>query len=298
MKKALVVGSEGNVGKPLVESLRNSGYEVVSLDIKPGFKEGFHVSDINNPLDLLPAFDTKPDVVFLLSAMVSRVTCEQASSLAIATNLGGVNNVIQLTKRVGAKLVFFSTSEIYGPHLEVMREDEKNLSPNNRYGLSKLLGEQLVEYEVDHYGLKAVTVRPFMMYDEFEALGDHRSAMIRFAYNLAMGMPIQVHDGSSRGWLHVSDAIRAIRASAELDEYAVINIGHPDLRPIAELAEMMRANLGAPHDLITNEKIPTQMTLSKNPTLDRMRDLLGIEPAVSLEEGVERVCNVIRTRLS
>src|SRR5690349_17397424 len=166
MKKALVLGSEGNIGMPLVKHLRAGGVEVLESDIKPGWREGFLMADINHPVDLLPAFDWQPDVVFLLSAMVSRVTCEQASSLAIATNLGGINNVLQLAKRAGAKVVFFSTSEVYGPGLDSMDEAASNPQPNNRYGLSKLLGEQLVEYEVRSHGLRAVSVRPFMIYDE------------------------------------------------------------------------------------------------------------------------------------
>jgi nucleoside-diphosphate-sugar epimerase len=230
--------------------------------------------------------------------MVSRVTCEQASSLAIATNLSGVNNVIQLTKRVGAKLVFFSTSEVYGPNLEFMDEAIPNPRPNNRYGLSKLLGESLVGYEVEHGGLRAVTLRPFMMYDEHEDLGDHRSAMIRFAFNLSRGLPIDVHEGSARGWLHASDAVRAIVASTALDEYSVINIGHPDVVPILDLAEMVRAELGASPDLIKVVPIPGQMTLVKNPTLERMTKLLGVTPEVGLEEGVRRVCETIVKRLS
>ena len=293
MKTALVVGSEGNIGKPLARSLREDGFDVVGLDIKPGWRDDFYVADINHPIDLMDAFDRKPDVIYLLSAMVSRVTCEQASSLAISTNLGGVNNVIQLTKRVGAKLVYFSTSEVYGPGVNPMSEALKDPAPNNRYGLSKLLGEALIEYEVRQYGLKAVTLRPFMMYDENEDLGDHRSAMIRFAYNLGHGRPIDVHMGSARGWLHVTDAVRAIRAAAEIKEYLIINIGHPDIRPIDELAEMVRARLGASSNLVRITALPERMTLEKNPTLDRMRDVLGVVPTVSLEEGVDRVCRRI-----
>ena len=79
-----------------------------------------------------------------------------------------------------------------------MDETLSDPKPNNRYGLSKLLGERLVEYEVQQHGLRAVTLRPFMMYDEHEELGDHRSAMIRFATNLAEGKEIEVHLGSER----------------------------------------------------------------------------------------------------
>jgi len=297
MNKALVIGSEGNVGAPLVRHLRANGYDVLESDIKPGWRDRFVMADINHPVDLLPAFDWGPDVVFLLSAIVSRVTCEQASSVAIATNLGGVNNVLALCKRVGARLVFFSTSEVYGNDCEAMDEAASVPRPNNRYGLSKLLGEQLVEYEVRTHGLRAVSLRPFMIYDESEDLGDHRSAMIRFTSELAMGRPIEVHRGAARSWLHISDAVRAIERAAHVDQYAVINIGHPDVTPMEDLAEKIRRELGAAPDLVEVRDLPPRMTLVKRPTLERQRTLLGVTPAVGLDEGIARVCRGVRERL-
>ncbi len=298
MKKALVIGSEGNVGAPLVRSLRQLGVAVLESDIRPAWRDGYVMADINQPIDLLPAFDWGPDVVFILSAIVSRVTCEQASGVAIATNLSGINNVLQLCKRVRAHAVFFSTSEVYGPACDPMDESVSDPKPNNRYGLSKLLGEQLVEYEVRTHGLSAVSLRPFMIYDEDEDLGDHRSAMIRFSSDLALGRPIEVHRGSARSWLHVSDAVRAIERAAHLREYAVINIGHPDVRPVEALAELIRRELGASPSLLRVVDQPARMTPVKRPSLARQRDLLGVEPAVSLEDGVRLVCGRVRERLA
>jgi nucleoside-diphosphate-sugar epimerase len=297
MKKALVIGSEGNIGTPLVRHLRAQGIDVLETDIRPGWRDRYVMADINHPVDLLPAFDWRPDVVYLLSAMVSRVTCEQASSLAIATNLSGINNVLQLAKRAAARVVFFSTSEVYGPGCDPMDESISNPQPNNRYGLSKLLGEQLVEYEARTHGLKAVVLRPFMVYDEDEDLGDHRSAMIRFASELAQGRPIEVHRGSARSWLHVSDAVRAIERAAHVDDYVVVNIGHPDVIPIGDLAEMIRAELGAAPQLVCVRDLPERMTLVKRPSLDRMREKLGVVPRVSLKDGVRLVCRRVQERL-
>lgn len=298
MKRALVIGSEGNIGGPLVRHLRDSGMEVLEIDIVQGWRPNYMVVDINQPVDLISAFDWQPDVVFLLSAMVSRVTCEQAAGLAVTTNLSGINNVLQMCKRANAMLVFFSTSEVYGPGCEFMDESEPDPRPNNRYGLTKLLGEKLVEYEVQQHGLRAVTLRPFMIYDENETLGDHRSAMIRFAYNLATGAPIEVHCGARRGWLHISDAIAAITAAMYVKEYTVINIGHPDIRAIGELAEMIREQLGAPRHLINTIDFPNRMTAVKQPILNRQREVLGVEPKVSFDAGVRRVCDTIRQRIS
>jgi len=289
LKKALVIGSKGNIGKPLIPYLKSLGYEVMESDIKPAWHGNYFNADITQPLDLLPAFDWGPDVVFMLAGMVSRVTCEQASSMAVDTNLGGVQNVIDLCRRANARMVYMSTSEVYGPELEVMSEDATP-KPNNLYGLSKLLGESLVEYACRTYGLKAVSLRPFMMYDENEDFGDHRSAMIRFAWRLAQGLPIEVHKGSARGWIHVSDAMRVIEAAAHVDNYEVVNVGHPDIRPIEDMAELIRSTLGADTSLMTIKDLPERMTLAKNPTLDKQENILGITPKISFEEGIQRVC--------
>jgi nucleoside-diphosphate-sugar epimerase len=298
MKRALVIGSEGNIGKPLAAHLRAQGWEVLCADIKPGWRKDYLQVDINQPADLMPTLRWKPDVIFALAAVVSRVTCEQASSLAVATNLGGLNNVVLLAQAADAKLVYFSTSEVYGPTDGPMDEVLTTPRPNNRYGLTKLLGEQLVDYEVAQHGLRAVTLRPFMIYDENEDFGDHRSAMIRFAHDLARGRPIEVHRGSARGWLHISDAVRAIEAAAGVEEHAVINIGHPNVTPIEALAEGLRTRLNASPALVTLNDLPARMTAAKQPSLARMRDLLGVTPKVSLDEGLDRVVARVRARLA
>lgn len=299
MKKALVIGSEGNIGKPLVKHLRAKGYEVLESDHKPAWRDNYVMADIEHPMDLLKAaLEFKPDVVYGLAAMVSRVTCEQAGTLAVAANMTGLQNMIEIAKTLNARFVYFSTSEVYGPEVDVMSETGL-AKPNNRYGLTKLLGESLVEHDVKYHNLNAITLRPFMMYDEDEDLGDHRSAMIRFATNLALGRPIEVHEGSSRAWLHVSDAVAAITAAGEYQgDYMVVNIGNPDIHPIADLAEMIRVRLGASKDLVKVVPFPGQMTAQKKPTLDRMMKTLGVVPKVTLEEGVDRLCARIKQRIA
>lgn len=287
--RILAIGSEGNIGEPLVRHLINSGHDVYTTDIKPGWRNNYSVADINHPIDLLDAFDWRPDIVFLMAAMVSRVTCEQAASLAVTTNLGGINNVIALTKRVKAKMIFFSTSEVYGPTEEVMDEEKTQPCPNNRYGLTKYLGEKLIEYEVRQHGLSAVTVRPFMFYDENEDLGDHRSAMIRFAQCLSEGKAIEVHRGSSRGWMHISDAVVALERCIYVKDYHVINIGHPEIVPTEDMAERIRQQCDASPELLNIIDLPDRMTLSKRPSLEKQRLLLEVEPRVSLDEGIRRV---------
>jgi nucleoside-diphosphate-sugar epimerase len=131
-----------------------------------------------------------------------------------------------------------------------------------------------------------------MSYDELEQVGEHRSAMIRFASNLARGRPIHVHRGSQRGWLHVLDAVRGIEAAGRVEEYAAINLGHPTLLPMLDLAQMVAAELDADPSLIQVSDLPDNMTLVKHPALARQRELLHFEPRIDIEEGVRRVCAV------
>src|SRR5690349_7612480 len=77
LRRALVIGAAGNIGTPLVDHLRSIGYDVLEVDIRPGWRPDYLMADITHPLDLLRAFDWQPDVVFMLAASVGRMTCEQ-----------------------------------------------------------------------------------------------------------------------------------------------------------------------------------------------------------------------------
>ena len=297
MKKiALIIGSKGNIGKKLTEKLRQKKYKVLESDIVPGWSKNYYMADINNPVDLLKVFDQRPNVVFLLSAMVSRVTCEQAKSLTINTNLAGMNNVVQLCKKFKSKLVFFSTSEIYGPTLKIMSEKQKFPNPNNFYGLSKLLGEKIIEYEVKNFGLKAVILRPFMIYDEDEVVGEHRSAMIRFASNLSKNKSVEVHKNSYRGWLHISDAVEIIERSSRIRKFEIINIGNPEIISTLDLAKQICKFLKKSLNKIIIKKLPKRMTLIKKPSLVKQFKLLNYKPKISIKKGIKMVCEKINAR--
>ena len=175
--KILVTGACGNIGKKLVPYLRKCGHEVTRLDISQEYAKDYIKHDIRDPIGAIGTFDF--DVVYHLAGIVSRIVSEEARMLTVSTNIDGTYKVARFCQAIGAKMINFSTSEVYGNTDKIMKESEFCF-PNNLYGLSKLIAEQLVEYEVKS-GLDAVTVRPFMLYDEDETRGIHRSAMIRFA---------------------------------------------------------------------------------------------------------------------
>ena len=107
--KILVIGSEGNIGARLVEHLLKKGHQVLRSDIIQHFSRNYVQTDVTSMLDLVPeVYDFRPDVVYHLAAMVSRVTCEAAPALTVDTNISGTNNVAQICRSVGAKMVNFS----------------------------------------------------------------------------------------------------------------------------------------------------------------------------------------------
>ncbi len=294
MKRILVIGSEGNIGKVLCPYLRTCGHEVYRCDIKSGYAPDYFVADINCAVDLLNVFNTvKPDVVYLLAAMVSRVTCEQAPSLAVNTNLGGLNNIIQLCRTYQVKLIYFSTSEVYG-NIEGILSEDRECHPNNLYGLTKYLGEQLVRYyEKD---LSYVIVRPFMFYDELETVGDHRSAMIRFASHLYNREKIEVHIGSSRSWMHMTDGITVLEKLMNVDKETV-NVGSQQVILTSQLAKKICDILHLSYeDYVIETPLPEKMTMSKFPDTRKQFALTGFEPLIDLDYGIHRVINKISKR--
>lgn len=297
--KILVTGSEGNIGKVLVPYLESQGHTVFGIDIVQKVDEHYQVVDINSPLDMLTIFrQFKPEVVYHMAAMVSRVTCEKSQAITMQTNLVGTNNVIQLCLQYQTKLIFFSTSEVYGNIEGELDEDRTDLKPNNFYGLSKLMGESLVHYAVS-MGLHAIIVRPFMFYHENETLGAHRSAMIRFVECLLRQEKIVVHKNSSRSWMHLEDGVDVLERLLYVTQNCTINIGSPNNISVSLLASYICKQLDLDYSSYVEEvDLPERMTLHKDPVLVRQIQLTRYTACkVPIEEGIERVITSVKSRL-
>lgn len=287
----LIIGSEGNIGSKLVPYLKSCGHEVYCCDQVQDYRENYSVVNILSPMDLLRVFDDfNPEIVYHLAAMVSRVTCEQSPNLCVDTNLSGLNNIIQLCKSFEAKLIYFSTSEVYG-NIGGYLSENRDCRPNNLYGLTKYLGEKLVEYQLKD----AVIVRPFMFYDEDETQGDHRSAMIRFCYHLLRKEKITVHRGSKRSWMHISDGVKVLERLVYSMGFHVINIGSNELINTEDLAAMICRGLNINYaDYVNELPLPDKMTLEKIPDIRKQTEITGILPEIDIHTGVSLVINKLR----
>lgn len=291
--RILVIGSEGNIGSKLVPHLRSCGHEVYRSDQVQATGDDYTVANICLPIDLVRVFEEfEPEVVYLLAAMVSRVTCEDSPGITVDSNFSGLNNVIQLCKNFNARLVYFSTSEVYGNIGGKLHED-RECKPNNIYGLTKYLGEQLVQY----FLTDAIIVRPFMFYDEDETRGDHRSAMIRFCYHLVRKEKITVHKGSRRSWMHISDAVKVLERLlyVHATDNIIVNIGSEGTVPTEHLAKMICDKLSIDYSqYVIEEPLPGKMTLDKQPDTSRQYKLTGVLPLVDLQSGIDRVLTKLR----
>ena len=293
--KILVIGSEGNIGRVLCPYLRKCGHDVLRVDQLQGVGNDYLCADINAPADIAEIFGKFcPQAVYLLAAMVSRVTCEKSPAITYKTNVEAVASIAQLCRVHSAKLFYFSTSEVYGNIGGTLSESRTDLQPNNRYGLTKLLGEQVVRYECTH-GLNATVVRPFMFYHENETRGDHRSALVRFAEALCAGGTVTVHEGAVRSWMHLDDGVvvleRLLNAHCLGGDAVVVNVGSPEVfsmltvaRTFCELLEIV------PEEHIKIEPLPPRMTLEKLPDLSLQHIFTGVDGCgVPLKEGIRRL---------
>ena len=175
--------------------------------------------------------------------------------------------------------------------------EENECHPNNLYGLSKLLAENIVNYEVNN-GLKAVIVRPFMIYDEDETIGIHRSAMIRFAENLIRGREITIHQGAKRSWLHIDDAVNAFEQLLYVSNPLLINIAYPIVVDMTMRAAAMCNRLNLDFDKSVNIiDLPEKMTLQKYPHLVLQDHYLNFNPNIDLNEGIDRVLKKVKERI-
>lgn len=293
----LVTGSEGNVGSELVPYLESKGHKVMCLDVVQKYRKNYILCDVRNLSDAESEVrEFRPDVVFHLAAMVSRVTCEKSPTLATDVNLNGTANVIELCKRYDSLLINFSTSEVYG-NQEVSLEEDIELMPNNLYGLTKKLCEDLVRYHADNHGLRYVNVRPFMMYSENESMGENRSAMVRFAESIIRGSEMEVHIGAKRSWLHMTDAVVIFERLMGVDRNETVNVGNSDFIDIEYMARKMCDIENVGHDIIKLTPLPERMTLSKKSSFEKQLKLTGYTPKMEQIEGFKRVMRSVKTKI-
>jgi nucleoside-diphosphate-sugar epimerase len=172
--------------------------------------------------------------------------------------------------------------------------------PRACYDESKRLGEVLCYEYYTRYGVPVRVVRIFNTYSAGLRNDDGR-VISNFVTQALTGQDITVYgDGrQTRSFCYVDDTVRGLMLAMEKDEATgeIVNIGNPREYTILEVAEMVKRLTGSP-SRITFHPLPPDDPKVRRPVIDKARKLLGWEPEIDLEEGLRRMIQVYRERLS
>ncbi len=227
-------------------------------------------------------------------AGVGTVLSHPVKTMQIA--ITGTMNVLEAARTAGdvKRVVTFSTSEVFGRHaFNVSEADDTPIGPFDEarwtYAVSKIASEHLAHGYGREHGMPVVTLRPFNVYGPGQ-IGE--GAIHNFIRRALAGDPITVYnDGRQiRSWCYITDMVDATLAALELDDAVgnAFNVGNPAATiTVLRLAELVQRLAGSTTP-IAFERRDYPDVETRVPNIDRARRLLGFEPQVSLEDGIER----------
>ncbi len=314
--KALITGGGGFLGSHLSEELLKRGYEVVGVDLinKASQHKIEHLLSNKNfkfyrgsvlDKDLMDKLIWDCDTVFHFAAMVGVHHYVQRPYEVLDVNINGTKLVVDLAYKYGKKVVFASTSEIYGRSTKIpFSEDDERVLGSTKvdrwcYSSSKAVGEHYC-FAYHQMGLPVVVLRFFNAYgSRLDSIETGRVISI-FMGQLLRGEPLTViGDGKqTRCYTYVDDVVEGIiRASEEKKaEGEVINIGTDRETSVIDLAEKMVAAYGENHEILFKEHQGIYGTSYEDirrrvPDVSKAKEILGWEAHTSLEDGLRNTIN-------
>ena len=281
--KVLVTGASGFVGRALVEELRHAdaAYEVHPL----GREEGDLSQD--GVADGLVA-GARPDVIVHGAARIGVVRCEDQAELAVRSNVLATALVARAAAAHGARLVYLSTSDVYGS--AVAADEETRPAPESLYALTKLWGEQAAALYAPN-GL--AVLRLANPYGPGVDAGQTKGAVPSMLRQADAREPIPVFRGEARTFCWIGDVVRAIRLVVEAGAGGTFNVGSDgEAVSLADVARVACELTGAPHELIEEVEPPPGRVMTRIAT-ERIR-ALGWRPEVPLDEGMRQLLESLR----
>lgn len=299
MSNILVTGGLGTIGRHLVKELRFRGHQVWLLDLRHYHDNNYFRGDIASFQQLERVFNRQPfDYVYHLAAEFGRWNGEDFYDTLWRSNVIGTKNVIRLQERFGFRMVFFSSSEVYGDYRGVMSEDvmdKAEVKQLNDYAMTKWVNEMQIMNSAAMYGTETVRVRLFNTYGPGEFYSHYRSVNCLFCYRALHGIPITVYRGHHRTSTYVTDAVIALANIANrFKPGEVYNIGGGEYHNIETLAQYVLKASGASPDLVTYQDAEPFTTMEKRIDNTKATDDLEFRVTVSLEEGVQRTVDWMR----
>jgi UDP-glucuronate decarboxylase len=309
MARILVTGGAGFIGSHLVERLLAQGHEVISLDnYFTGTKENLRPLLAHPGLELIRHDVVNPimlevDQVYHLACPASPVHYQYNPVKTIKTNVMGTLNMLGLAKRVRARILLASTSEIYGdPQVHPQREDYWGnvncLGPRSCYDEGKRVAETLMMDYHRQNGVDIRIARIFNTYGPRMAINDGR-VVSNFCVQALTGQDITIYgDGSqTRSFCFGSDLVEGlVRLMNREDCHEPVNLGNPEEFTILELAEKILAMTGSPAQLVFRP-LPPDDPVKRRPDITRAREILGWQPTVPLAHGLKETIPYFHAKL-
>jgi len=299
MSKILVTGALGTIGRHLVFELRSKGHEVWLLDLRHYHDDYYFRCDIGSFRQLERVFNKQDfDYVYHLAAEFGRWNGEDYFDTLWKTNAIGTKNIIRWQEQKMFKLIFASSSEVYGDFEGVMSEDvmdKYEIKQLNDYAMTKWVGEMQIMNSAAMYGTQSVRVRFFNTYGPGEFYSPYRSVNCLFCYKALHGMPFTVYKGHKRTSTYVIDAVSSL--ANIVDQFKpgeVYNIGGGEFHDIETLSEYVLKATGADPSLVSYKESEPFTTKMKRIDNSKAVRELGFGVTVSLEEGIQRTVDWMR----
>jgi len=298
MKKILVTGGAGFIGSHLCEVLLRDGNDVVCLDnYYTGSKENILHLRENPHFELLRHDIVNPivlevDQIYNLACPASPIHYQFNPVKTVKTNVIGTLNMLGLAKRVKARILQASTSEVYGdpavhPQQETYWGNVNCIGPRACYDEGKRVAETLMmDYHRQHR-VDIRVVRIFNTYGPKMALDDGR-VVSNLIIQALRGEPLTVYgEGQqTRSFCYISDMVRGLKGMMEQEAFTgPVNLGNPREFTILSLAEKVKAMTGSSSPIIF-KPLPQDDPIQRKPDISLAQERLGWFPEVMLEEGL------------
>lgn len=307
-KKVLVTGGAGFLGSHLCERLLHDGHEVICLDnYFTGQKQNI-VHLLDNPYfelirhDVTMPFFIEVDEIYNLACPASPIHYQYNAIKTIKTSVMGAVNMLGLAKRIQAKILQASTSEVYGDP-QIHPQTEEYWGHVNPIGLRACYdeGKRCAETLFMNYhrqnNVKIKIIRIFNTYGPRMHPNDGR-VVSNFIVQALKGENITIYgDGmQTRSFQYVDDLIEGmIRMMGTANEITgPVNIGNPGEFTMLELAEKVIELTGS-KSKITFESLPADDPMQRQPNIDKAKELLNWEPKIHLEEGLIKTIKYFKT---
>ena len=305
----LVTGGAGFLGSHLIDRLLINGEEVICLDNYFTGKKDNLKRWLNNPNlelirhDVIEPINLEVDRIWHLACPASPVHYQFNPIKTSKTSFLGTYNMLGLARRVGARILLASPSEVYGdpevhPQPENYRGNVNSLGPRSCYDEGKRIAETLCfDYNRMH-GTEIRIIRIFNTYGP-RMMPDDGRVISNFIVQALRGENLTLYGNGSqtRSFCYVDDLIEGMILHMNSKEIGPFNVGNPREFSIKELAEIIREKINPNLEFI-NKPLPLDDPVQRQPVIDLARNKLGWEPKIELEDGIDKTIRWFKSFLS